>query len=250
MKNNFFSSSLANIYSKPSSKSEVMSQILYGEKFRILNKKKGWVKIRTNYDNYIGFIKKDNFYNKFKPKFKIFKFKSKIFIKKNNRFLPSKKYLYFGSGVSVLNSSKNFIQFEKNKWIKKSDIKTIFHQEKNFIKILKLFLNSRYLWGGKTSDGIDCSALIQIYFYYNRIFFPRDSKDQIKFCKKKDKKKLVKGDIIFWKGHVGMCLNNLKFIHAYGPRKKVIIMSTKLTINLIYKTANLVVKKVSNIKNY
>jgi len=65
-----------------------------------------------------------------------------------------------------------------------------------------------------------------------------------------NKKKLVKGDIVFWKGHVGLCLNNSKFIHAYGPKKKVIIMPTKLTINLIYKTANLVVKKVSNIKNY
>ena len=250
MKSNFFSSSLANIYSKPSSKSEVMSQILYGEKFKILNKKKGWVKIRTNYDNYIGFIKKDNFYKNFKPELKIFKFKSKIFIRKNNRFIPSKKYLYFASGVSILNKSKNFIEFKKNKWIKKIDTKKIFHQEKNFIKVLKLFVNSKYLWGGKTSDGIDCSALIQIYFYYNRIFFPRDSKDQIKYCKKNTKEKLVKGDIIFWKGHVGMCLDNSNFIHAYGPKKKVIIMPTKLTINLIYKTANLVVKKISNIKNY
>ena len=47
-----------------------------------------------------------------------------------------------------------------------------------------------------------------------------------------------------------MCLNNSKFIHAYGPKKKVIIMPTKFTIDLIYKTANLVVKKISNIKNY
>ncbi len=250
MKSNFFSSSLSNIYSKSSSKSEVLSQILYGEKFRILNEKKGWIKIRTNYDNYIGFIKKENFYEKFKPELKIFKPKSKIFIRKNNKFLPSKKYLYFASGVSVLNSNKNFIEFKKNKWIKKSDTKKIFHQEKNFIKILKLFLNSKYLWGGKTTDGIDCSALIQIYFYYNRIFFPRDSKDQIRFCKKKDKKKLIKGDIIFWKGHVGICLNNSKFIHAYGPKKKVTIMPTELTINLIYKTANLIVKKISNIRNY
>ena len=250
MINNFFNSYLANIHSKPSSKSEVLSQILYGEKFRILNKKKGWVKIRTNYDNYIGFIKKDNFYKNFKPELKIFKFKSKIFIKKNSRFLPSKKYLYFASGVSILNSQKNFIEFKKNKWIKKKDTREISHKEKNFIKILKLFLKSKYLWGGKTSDGIDCSALIQIYFYYNRIFFPRDSKDQIKFCKKNNKKKFVKGDIIFWKGHVGMCLNNSKFIHAYGPKKKVTIMPTTLTINLIRKTANLLVKKVSNIKNY
>ena len=126
MKSNFFSSNLANIYSRPSSKSEVLSQILYGEKFRILNKKKNWVKIRTNYDNYIGFIKKDNFYNNFKPELKIFKFKSRIFTKKNDRFLPSKKYLYFASGLSVLNRSENFIEFKKNKWIKKSDTKKNF----------------------------------------------------------------------------------------------------------------------------
>ena len=250
MKSNFINSSLTNIYSKPASNSEVLSQILYGEKFKILNKKKGWVKIKTNYDNYIGYIKNDNFYENFKPEQKIFKLKSKIFIKKNNKFLPTKNFLYFASGVSYLNKYKNFIEFKKNNWIKKSDTKEISHQEKNFLKIIKLFLNSKYLWGGKTSDGIDCSALIQIYFYYNRIFFPRDSKDQIKFCKKNSKKELVKGDIIFWKGHVGMCLNNSKFIHAYGPRKRVIIMPTKFTINLIYKTANLAVKKVSNIKNY
>ena len=138
----------------------------------------------------------------------------------------------------------------KNKWIKKIDVKKIDHYEKNFSKILKLFLNTKYLWGGKTSKGIDCSALIQIYFYYNRVFFPRDTKDQIKFCKKKLGKKLSKGDIIFWKGHVGICLNKLDFIHAYGPRKKVLIMPLYFTIKNIYKTANLKVKKISNIKIY
>ena len=105
------------------------------------------------------------------------------------------------------------------------------------------------MWGGKTSEGIDCSALIQIYFYYNRIFFPRDSKDQIRFCKKIPKKTLDKGSIIFWKGHVGMCINQSKFIHAYGPRKKVVIMPTNYTIKLIEKTANLVVKKISYVQN-
>ena len=61
MKINFLKSSLANIHSKPSSNSEILSQILHGEKFRILNNKKNWIKIKTNYDNYIGYIKKDDF---------------------------------------------------------------------------------------------------------------------------------------------------------------------------------------------
>ena len=67
--------------------------------------------------------------------------------------------------------------------------------------------------------------------------------------KKNLKKKLFKkGDIIFWKGHVAMCLNSKQLIHAYGPERKVIIMPIIETINRIEKTAKLKVKKVSKIK--
>ena len=250
MKNSFFNYSLANIYSKPSLNSDVSSQILYGEKFKILSKKNKWIKIKTNFDNYIGYIKEKKFIQNFKPTKKVCKLKSKIFKKKNNKFLPTNNFLYFASGISIKKKNKNYIEFEKNKWVKINDTKKIDHHETNFIKILKLFLGCKYLWGGKTSEGIDCSALIQIYFYYNRIFFPRDSKDQVKFCKKKIKNKLSKGDIIFWKGHVGICLNQTKFIHAYGPKKKVLIMQTNYTIKVIQKTAKLIVKKISNIENY
>ena len=249
MKNNFLNKSVANIYFKPSSNSEVVSQILYGDKFKILLKRKKYIKIKTHYDNYIGYIKKDKFLENFKPSHKISKIKSRIFFKKRKRFLSSNHYLYYGSGVFIRNENKKYIEFEKNKWIKKSDIKNIDHYEKNYIKVFKFFLNTKYLWGGKTCDGIDCSALIQIYFYYNRIFFPRDTKDQIRFCKRKRSKNRLKGDIVFWKGHVGICLNKSRFIHAYGPKKKVIIMPTGQTIKLIDKTANLKVKKVSNISN-
>ena len=249
MKNNFLNKSVANIYFKPFSNSEVVSQILYGEKFKILLKRKKWIKIKTHYDNYVGYIKNDNFLKNFNPSFKISKIKSRIFLKKGKKFLSSSHHLYYGSGLCKRNENKNYIEFEKNKWVKKSDVKNIDHHEKNYIKIFKFFLNTKYLWGGKTCDGIDCSALIQIYFYYNRIFFPRDTKDQIRFCKRKRGKNRLKGDIVFWKGHVGICLNKSRFIHAYGPKKKVIIMPTVQTIKLIDKTANLKVKKVSNISN-
>ena len=70
------------------------------------------------------------------------------------------------------------------------------------------------------------------------------------YSKRKKLKNLCKGDIIFWKGHVGLCLSKYKFIHAYGPKKKVVVMPTEQTIELIHKTANLKVKKVSTIDNY
>tara|TARA_B100000963_G_scaffold4336_1_gene3323 strand:- start:210 stop:962 length:753 start_codon:yes stop_codon:yes gene_type:complete len=250
MKNNFFNSSFANIYAKPIKTSEIVSQILYGEKFKILSKQKDWIKIKTSFDNYTGFIKKKRFKDNFSPSKKIFKIKSRIYRKKKNKFLKTDNFLYFGSGVEVKNENLNYIEFEKNSWIKKNSTKKINHNEKNFNKIFKMFLNSKYLWGGKTSEGIDCSALIQSFFYYNRIFFPRDSSEQMRFCRSKNNRKFSKGDIIFWKGHVGVCINKSEFIHAYGPKKKVIVMNTNFTIKFIKKTAKLIVKKISNINNY
>ena len=248
MINNF---SLINIYEKPKQYSKLSSQMLYGEKFKILENKGHWLKIKTNYDNYTGYIRKKKFLIKeFVPTFKVSSKKTKIFTKRNKKLIKTNRFLFFASRIKKIEENKNFIEFEKNKWIKKKHLKKIKFFENNSNKIFKLFLNSKYLWGGKTSDGIDCSSLIQIYFFYNGVFFPRDTKDQIKYCKKKIKKKFTKGDIIFWKGHVGACLNQIKFIHAYGPRKKVLIMPTNETIQHIRKTAKLIVKKISNIKTY
>ena len=224
---------------KPISNSEVVSQILYGEKFKVLSKKKNWLQIKTHYDNYIGYIRIDKFLKTFKPTNKIFKLKSRIFKRRGKKFFQTENFLFFGSGVSVINKNKNFLEFEKNRWIKKIDVKKINHFEKNFTKILKLFLNTKYLWGGKTSRGIDCSALIQNFFYYNRIFFPRDSKDQMRYCKKKLNKKLIKGKIIFWKGHVAYKFNKNELIHAYGPKKRVLLMNVNKTIEKIFNDTKL-----------
>ena len=69
---------------------------------------------------------------------KIYKLKSKIFKKVHNKFIPTSKFLYFASGISIKKRNKNYIEFEKNKWIKMNDTKKINHHESNFIKILKL----------------------------------------------------------------------------------------------------------------
>ena len=138
--------------------------------------------------------------------------------------------------------------FAKNKWLSAKDVSPIKQKDKNINKILKLFLNCKYKWGGKSYNGIDCSALIQLYYKFNNKFFPRDTVDQIKFKKGTiTKKKFKIGDIIYWKGHVAICINSKKLIHAYGPRKKVLIMPIKKTIKLIKDTANLEVKKIFTI---
>ncbi|MDB9739700.1 C40 family peptidase [Candidatus Pelagibacter sp.] len=247
MKDNYFyKKPLSNIYKKPNVVSEVTSQLLYGEKFKIISKNKSWIKIKILFDNYTGYIKNKDYTEDHKPTHKIFILKANIYNKQKNK---TKYFLPFASRISKIQEDKRFIEFEKNKWIKKSDIKKINHMEKDYLKVLKLFLKIKYLWGGKTYKGIDCSAILQLFFYYNNKFYPRDTKDQIKYSTKKSKSEIFeKGDIIFWKGHVAICINAKKLIHAYGPEKKVLIMNIVETINRIQRTAKLTIKKVSSLK--
>jgi len=245
VKNNFyFKEPFLNIYKLPNIRSEVTSQILYGERFKILSKRKGWIKIKSLYDRYSGFIKDKKYVKELKISHKVSNIQANIFNKPNVR---TKKKLYFGSKLSAIEKRNGFVRFEKNRWVKLKDIKKIAHKEKDFIKIFKLFLKTKYVWGGKTSKGIDCSALLQIFFYYNNLFYPRDTKDQIKYSTKKKSKKFKKGDIIFWEGHVAICINSKQLIHAYGPEKRVIIMPITKTIKRILDTANLKVRKISRI---
>ena len=247
MKNNFlFKKQFSNIYKKASKNSEVTSQIIYGEKFKILSKRKDWVKIQTLFDHYVGYIKNEKYKKINKPTHKVYSLKAFIYSKPNNK---TKSFLPFASKFSIIHEDKKFIQFDKNKWLKKKDIKNINHKEKDFLKILRLFLKTKYVWGGKTCRGIDCSALLQLFYYYNNSFYPRDTKDQIKYSRKQLKRKVFKkGDVIFWKGHVAVCIDSKKLIHAYGPEKKVLIMPIIKTIERIERTACLSIKKISSIK--
>ena len=104
------------------------------------------------------------------------------------------------------------------------------------------------MWGGKSYKGIDCSALVQIFFNQNNLFCPRDSKDQEKFFKRKiNLQNIKKNDLIFWKGHVAIALSTNNLIHAYGPMKKVVVMDIKRTVERIKRTANLKVTSVRRI---
>ena len=108
MKNNyFFKKSYSNIYKSSSRSSEVTSQILYGEKFTILSKNKKWIKIKSAYDDYIGYIKSGKFLNSHKITHKVSIKKANIFDKSNNK---TKFFLPFASRISIIQENKRFIE--------------------------------------------------------------------------------------------------------------------------------------------
>ena len=238
--NNF---SIVNLYKKPSIKSEIVTQMLYGDIFSISKKKNRWLKIKIKEDGYKGYIQNKNFSKNLKPTHKVNKLNTIIYKFSNKKVKIGE--LSFGSKIKITKKKSKFHKFDKG-WVCAKDTNNISYKEKNLFKKIDIFKNTKYKWGGKSFKGIDCSALIQVCLNFNNRYCPRDTMDQIKFFKKNiSLNKIKKNDIIYWKGHVAVALNSKKLIHAYGPMKKTVIMGIDQTIKRIDRTANL---KVIGIK--
>jgi len=236
-----------NVYKKRSLKSKIETQLLYGETFKKIKKYGKWIKIKNDSDNYKGYIKNKNFHLNKKSTHKVFVLSSQLYSKPNIRNKVTKK-LSFGSKIKISAKKNIFYKFD-NLWIKKADVKKVNMKTKNVFNNINKFINVKYKWGGKHFTGVDCSGLIQLFLNLNNQFCPRDTKDQIKYFRKKVKlKNIKKNDLIFWKGHVALAISKKELIHAYGPLKKVVVMPIKKTIDRIYKTANLKVIGIRRIK--
>jgi len=245
--NNLFSNNypIINLYKKASTKSEIITQMIYGEGFKIINKSSKWLKIKIKEDKYIGYIKKKKFFSYIEPTHKVSVLFAKIY--KNPNLKNRIKDFPYASKIKIDKKNSKFSKFQNN-WVETKNIKPIKYKNKNIFKDIKIFRGVKYIWGGKTFKGIDCSALIQVCLNFNNQFCPRDSAQQEKFFKKNIKlKNIKKNDIIYWKGHVALALSNKKLIHAYGPKKKTLTMNLSQTIKLIKQTANLKVISIKRI---
>ncbi len=236
---------VANIYKYKNLKSEVVTQMIYGEKFIAQKKYGSFFKGYKEYDGYKGYIRSNDLrIFKERPTHKIVVGKCNVYKKPSEKF-KLKIEFFLNSRIRIKKSKNNFYQFDKF-WIKKNNIKPIHFKEKKFINVTKKFLGAKYLWGGNTKKGIDCSALVQESLKTMNIYCPRDSRDQRIFFKKDiNIKNIRSGDLLFWKGHVAIALNKKKLIHAFGPKKKVVIMDIQKTIQSILKNSSL---KLLNIK--
>ena len=224
------------LFKKPNIKSERQKEILFGEQFIVTKKFKKFFYGYSAYERYHGYVaKKDLTITSNQNNYIVQKGKAFLY-KKNNNKSKINKFLYLNSRVYIPKLGKNFSQLNQY-WIRNEDIKKIkVEKNTNFIQSLKYFKNTKYVWGGNTCDGIDCSGLVQEMLKNIFLKCPRDSKDQEKFFKKKIKiNQIKKGDLLFWKGHVAIALNKNESVHAYGPKKKVIRMKTKKIISDLLK---------------
>ena len=210
--------SIVPIRSESNDKREQTSQLLYGETFVVIDEKTKWTKIKLCFDNYIGWIDNKQFdiINEDQLKLvdkepQIYSYDLVEFIENTDQELIA---IPIGSSLNALNILEHSYDGNKISGI----------QEKSKIITTALrFLNSPYLWGGRTPFGIDCSGFTQMVYKLNGYKLERDSHLQAKqgsplsFIEESEPGDLAffdnkEGEII----HVGIIMENNKIIHASG----------------------------------
>ena len=219
--------SIVPIRAEPSNKSEMVTQLLFGETFSVIDKYKDWYQVRLAYDNYEGWIEKLQILNISQDEFqKLNSEESKITLdlvqKIKNVSLNKNYYVVIGSNIPPLNN--NIFKINDEEYYFDGAISGSVKQEKSkIIKYAQMFLNAPYLWGGRTPFGIDCSGFTQICYKLCGIKLMRDASQQatqgniINFISE-----ATPGDLLFFDNeegdivHCGIFLPDNKIIHASG----------------------------------
>lgn len=216
---------LVPVRAKASDRSEMVSQLLFGDHFELILKTEKWTHIRTAYDDYEGWI--DNLQYKEISETDYFRLNEGLFltgfstdlqvIKQNDHVL----HLVPGSTIPFYSDNSFQINNVNYNFEKAVNTSRTFLEEVE--QVAKFYLNAPYLWGGKSPYGIDCSGFTQIVFKQFNIRIKRDASQQALqgetvSCLQEAKL----GDLAFFNNdegkiiHVGILLNNHQIIHASG----------------------------------
>lgn len=212
------------VRSNPSHRSEMVNQVLFGERFRIVESSGSWIKIETELDSYQGWI--DGTHNGFKTFTEtgegiITGHTVACFKEDGSPFLlaPGSELFNMPGSLDSFSVGGNPFHLDKNEGEK-------LLPDNSIVETGLKFLNSPYLWGGRTPWGIDCSGLVQVVYKIHGAALPRDASKQaengqmIEFIEQ-----ALPGDLLFFSGegegisHTGILVSPGNILHSSGTVK-------------------------------
>lgn len=214
--------SVSPLRAEPSDRSEMVTQILFGEKVEVLETQKNWIKIKADFDGYEGWADQKQFIEVSEEEFNTLqhdKFASESF----NLAVDNDMPLTLPMAANLCNLKEGKIKFGN----KEIQYLGEFH-EGNFPKseipyLVSMYLNTPYLWGGKSVFGIDCSGFVQQVYKFCGVKLPRDAYQQAEIGEALSfVEEAEPGDLAFFDNpegriiHVGIILEENKIIHAHG----------------------------------
>jgi cell wall-associated NlpC family hydrolase len=220
--------SFAPLHRHPSREAPVDTQALFGESVTIYDEHEGWAWVQLDDDGYVGYLPSEALGAPgAEPTHRVRAIRTFIYPGPNLK-LPYRDYLTLNAKVAVTGAEGDYAALATGGWVYAPHLAGIDAFETDYVSVAERLLHTPYLWGGKTSLGIDCSGLAQTALAAAGIAAPRDSDMQERALGTPIEvtpilSGLRRGDLVFWKGHVGLMMDEINLLHATGHGMAVII---------------------------
>ncbi len=214
---------LTSLRAGPTENAEQVSQLIFGERFDVLDRHADIVWGQSRRDGYVGWTPaKALSPDLFEPTHRVIALRTFAFAEASIKSPPFGP-LSLNALVRVTETQGSLAFADGAGWIATSHLAPVGADFVEAAASAERFLGTPYLWGGRDSLGLDCSGLIQQAFWAAGLACPRDSDQQAALGVEIQPAELRRGDLVFWRGHVGLMLDAARLIHANGFHMAVAI---------------------------
>lgn len=220
------------LYEQPN-RSSLASQLLFGEAFDVFELGPDFAWGQSRLDRYVGYVPRDRLGAASTPNEKITSLIGHVYSEPNFKSAPTATLSYM-SRIARSAQSGDFLQ-TKNGFV---STKHVGNCAKDFVAEAQRFIGLPYLWGGRSAFGLDCSALVQLSLQACGQACLRDSDMQLADLGEllPDGSDYIRGDLLFWKGHVAIVSDPTTILHANVHAMKVSLEPIETAISRIAKT--------------
>ena len=190
------------------------TQLLFGERFRVIDERDGFAFGQAERDGYCGYVVAGALAGVETATHWIAAPATHLYPKAELK-APPEVAVFFGSQVKVTHDVGEFLKISTGHFIPRAHLQPLTARFADPVGVADLFLGTPYLWAGCSRWGVDCSGLVQQSLLACGIDCPRDSDQQRELGRELHHgEPFLRGDLVFWKGHVGIMASEDMLIHA------------------------------------